>query len=141
MSYVTLYYFPAPEHIVGCFVLKSWIFSMLILLDKLLFSFSFSQQMRWTSEHDVMFLREVLVHEPWKQKYGSQERGKVWEKIAESLNGLNTVCELYFKVTQRSVRDRYISYSLTILKNVSEKKLQQVEFLQRKQRVTLLWPT
>ena len=63
--------------------------------------------MRWTSEHDVIFLREVLVHEPWKQKYGSQERGKVWEKIAESLNGLNTVCELYFKVTQRSVRDRY----------------------------------
>ena len=63
--------------------------------------------MRWTSGHDVMFLREVLVHEPWKQKYGSQERGKVWEKIAESLNGLNTVCELYFKVTQRSVRDRY----------------------------------
>ena len=100
-------YFSALEHIVGCFVLKSWIFSVLILLDKLLFSFSFSQQMRWTSEHDVMFLREVLVHEPWKQKYGSQERGKVWEKIAESLNGLNTVCELYFKVTQRSVRDRY----------------------------------
>ena len=139
-SYATLY-FSAPEHIVGCFVLKCWIFSVLILLDKLLFSFSFSQQMRWTSEHDVMFLREVLVHEPWKQKYGSQERGKVWEKIAESLNGLNTVCELYFKVTQRSVRDRYISYSLTILKNVSEKKLQQVEFLQRKQRVTMLWPT
>ena len=26
--------------------------------------------------------------------------------MAESLNGLNTVCELYFKVTQRSVRDR-----------------------------------
>ena len=48
-----------------------------------------------------------MVHEPWKQKYGSQERGKVWEKIAESLNGLNTVCELYFKVTQRSVRDWY----------------------------------
>ena len=77
------------------------------MLDKLLFSFSFSQQMRWTSEHDVIFLREVLVHEPWKQKYGSQERGKVWEKIAESLNGLNTVCELYFKVTQRSVQNRY----------------------------------
>ena len=63
--------------------------------------------MRWTSEHDILFLREVLVHEPWEQKYGSQQRGKVWEKIAESLNGLNTVCELYFKVTQRTVRDRY----------------------------------
>ena len=63
--------------------------------------------MRWTSEHDILFLREVLVHEPWEQKYGSQQRGKVWEKIAESLNGLNTVCELYFKVTQRTVWDRY----------------------------------
>ena len=100
-------YFSAHEHIAGCFVLKSWIFSVLILLDKLLFSFSFSQQMRWTSEHDVMFLREVLVHEPWKQKYESREQGKLWREIAESLNGLNTVCELYFKVTQRSVRDRY----------------------------------
>ena len=73
----------------------------------MLFSFSFSQQIRWTNGHDVMFLRELLVHESLKQKYGSQERGKLWEKIAESLNGLNTVCELYFKVTQRSVRDRY----------------------------------
>ena len=60
-SYVTLY-FSAPEHIVGCFVLKSWISSLLILLDKLLFYFSFSQQMRWTSGHGVMFLREFLVH-------------------------------------------------------------------------------
>ena len=76
-------YFSAPEHIVGCFVFKSWIYSVLTVLDKLLFSFSFGQQMRWTSEH-VMFLREILVHEPWKQKNGSQERGKVWEKIAES---------------------------------------------------------
>ena len=53
-SYVTLY-FSAPKHIVGRLVLKSWIFNMLILLDKLPFSFSFSQQMRWTSEHDVFF--------------------------------------------------------------------------------------
>ena len=99
MSYVTLYYFSAPEHIKGCFVLKSWIFSVLISLDKLLFYFSFSQQMRWTSGHDVMLLRKVLFLEPWKPKYGSQERGKVWEKIAISLNGLNTVCDLYFKLT------------------------------------------
>ena len=48
--------------------------------------------MRWTNEQ-VMFLREVLVHEPWNHKYGSQERGNVWEKIAESLNGLNTIYE------------------------------------------------
>ena len=67
---------------------------MLILLDKLLYSsFSFCQQMRWTNEQEVMFLREVLVYELWNYKYGSQERGNVWEKIAESLNGLNTIYE------------------------------------------------
>ena len=44
-SYLTFYFF-ALAHIVGCFVLKSWIFSVLILPDKLLFSFSFIQQMR-----------------------------------------------------------------------------------------------
>ena len=71
-------YFSAPKHSAGCFVLKSWVFSMLILLDKLLISsFSFIQQMRWTNEHDVMFLREKLVYELWKHKYGSEERGKV----------------------------------------------------------------
>ena len=63
--------------------------------------------MRWTNEHNVMFLREVLVHESLKQKYGSHERGKIQKKISESLNGLNTVCELYVKVTQQSVRDQY----------------------------------
>ena len=61
--------------------------------------------MRWTYEHDVMLMREVLLHEPWMHRRGSPERGKVWDKIAESLNGLNTT--MYFKVTQRSVRDRY----------------------------------
>ena len=115
-------------------------FSMLRLLDKLLSSsFSFSSLMRWTNEHDIMFLREVLVHQPWKHWYGSQERGKLWEKVAESLNGWNSVCELYFKVTQRSVRG-WLSYFLTTLKNVSEKKLQQVEFLQRK-HTNMLWLT
>ena len=84
-TYMTLY-LSAPKHIVGCFVLKFLIFSMLVFLEKLLTSsFSFSQQMRWTNKHDVMFLREVLVHEPWK--YKSQERGKVWGKVGESLNG------------------------------------------------------
>ena len=65
--------------------------------------------MRWTNEHDVMFLREDLVHEPWKYKYGSQERGKVWQKFAESLDGLNSICELHFnfQVIQRFERDRH----------------------------------
>ena len=98
----------APKHIVGCFVLKFWIFSRLILLNKLLSSsFLFGLRMRWTNEHDVIFLRTVLVHELWKNKYGSQKREKVWGKVAESLNSLNSVCKSYFKVTHQSAQDRY----------------------------------
>ena len=88
--------------------LKFWIFSRLILLNKLLSSsFLFGLHMRWTNEHDVIFLRTVLVHELWKYKYGSQKREDVWGKVAESLNGLNSVCKLYLKVTHQSARDRY----------------------------------
>ena len=88
--------------------LKFWIFSRLILLNKLLSSsFLFGLHMRWTNEHNVIFLRTVLVHELWKYKYGSQKRENVWGKVAESLNGLNSVCKLYLKVTHQSARDRY----------------------------------
>ena len=88
--------------------LKFWIFSRLILLNKLLSSsFLFGLHMRCTNEHDVIFLRTVLVHELWKYKYGSQKRENVWGKVAESLNGLNSVCKLYLKVTHQSARDRY----------------------------------
>ena len=60
--------------------------------------------MRWTSDHDLALVKEILVYEPWEHRHGSAERGKVWESIAESLNGL---AQLYFRVTQRSVRDRF----------------------------------
>ena len=42
---------------------------------------------------------------------------------------------------KESLYETGICYLLTIFKNVSEKKLQQVEFLQRKQRVALLQQT
>ena len=45
-----------------------------------------------------MNLGNINVDHKNEEKYG---------KNAESLNGLNSVRELYFKVTQRSVRDRY----------------------------------
>ena len=60
--------------------------------------------MRWTTDHDVALVREIILHEPWEKWQGSVERGKSWENIAASLNGLT---EIHFKVTQRSVRDHY----------------------------------
>ena len=35
-------------------------------------------------------------------KHGSTERGKIWESMCDSLNSL---LDLFFKVTQRSIRD------------------------------------
>ena len=60
--------------------------------------------MKWTFDHNVIFVREILHMEPWLCKYGSTERGEAWSKIANSLNAMK---EPSFKVTQRSVRDRY----------------------------------
>jgi hypothetical protein len=60
--------------------------------------------MDWTERHDVYLCREVLVIEPYKYRKGSIERGKTWSNIAESLN---SSAELKFKVSQRSVRERF----------------------------------
>ena len=60
--------------------------------------------MTWTSKHDVIFLREVLVSEMFKLKPGSRERGKCLDQISDSLNSVTQ--EIWFKVDQRSLRDR-----------------------------------
>ena len=63
-----------------------------------------SKRLEWTKDHDIIFLRELLLFEPWNYKYGSKERGNCWERISESLNQLT---DISFKVTQRSVQDHY----------------------------------
>ena len=60
--------------------------------------------MVWNDEHDLLLVREILLQQPWKQKYGTPERGKVWESIADVLNAID---EPRFTVSQRPVRDRY----------------------------------
>ena len=58
--------------------------------------------MTWTKEHDVLFLREVLVSNPFKTKPGSREWGTSWDHIARNLNLID---KALFKVDQRSLRD------------------------------------
>lgn len=60
--------------------------------------------MKWSSNHDVALAREIMLFTPWIHRKGSTERGQVWENIAKSLNALETP---KFRVSQRSVRDRY----------------------------------
>ena len=62
--------------------------------------------MRWTKDHDLILLKEILLFEPYSQKRGSLERGRVWEQIAERLNG-QRIDKILFKVSQKSVRDRF----------------------------------
>jgi len=62
--------------------------------------------MRWTKQHDLILLQEILMFEPFGQKKGSPERGRVWETISESLNG-HIQDNITFHTTLRSVRDRF----------------------------------
>ena len=77
--------------------------------------------MRWTKDHDLILLKEILLFELYSQKRGSPERGRVWEQIAESLNGQRED-KILFKVSQRSVRDRF-----NVLKNNVTKRQREEE--------------
>ena len=60
--------------------------------------------MEWTERHDIILSREILISEPFTFKKGSVDKGKAWSTIADSLN---SSLDLIFKVSQRSVRERF----------------------------------
>ena len=64
-----------------------------------------SKRMKWTKDHDIIFLRELLLFEPWNYKYGSKERGNCWERISESLNQLTDRFQSYTKIRSRPLSD------------------------------------
>lgn len=60
--------------------------------------------MKWTVNHDIYLTREILLIKPHQLKPGSKERGNAWSSIASDLNSIQ---EIHFTVSQKSVRDRY----------------------------------
>ena len=60
--------------------------------------------MEWTDCHDILLCREILLVEPFKAKQRTQQRGQLWQSVAEHLNDIS---EPQFKVSKRGVRDRY----------------------------------
>ena len=72
--------------------------------------------MKWTQLHDQLFVREILLMQPWTTRKASTERGEVWLRIVTSLNSLQSPV---FRVNQRSVRDRY-----AVLEKKYKKKIQ-----------------
>ncbi|XP_028408235.1 uncharacterized protein LOC114530820 [Dendronephthya gigantea] len=79
-----------------------------------------SAPMKWTELHDQLLVREILLVQPWTSKKASPERGEAWLKIATSLNSLQSPV---FRVTQRSVRDRFTLLEKKYKKKVREETL------------------
>ena len=67
-----------------------------------------STQMRevftWKRVHEKLFIRELLLLEPYIYKPSSKEQGSAWKTI---VNNLMQIREQVFKVTQRSVREKF----------------------------------
>ena len=74
-------------------------------LDCVFFRSCFNREsMVWTEQHNILFLKEILHSQPWIYHHESAERGQTWGEIAPFKNSLE---EPFFKVTPRSVCDRY----------------------------------
>ena len=70
----------------------------------MMLSLSSKKPMVWTDKHNEIFVAEMYLHEPWKQKKGSKERRNVWDVTSESLNRND---HPKFAVSLKSVRDHY----------------------------------
>ena len=75
--------------------------------------------MKWSEAHGVHFLKEMTLYQPWLHKKGTTERGEIWANFATCL-GAHT--ELTFRVTQRSIRDRYILLERRYKKKIAEEE-------------------
>ena len=45
-------------------------------------------KMAWSTDHDVLLCREILVTEPYRLKIGTLEREQAWDKVANALNSV-----------------------------------------------------
>ena len=58
--------------------------------------------MNWMEEHDSVFCREIIFVNPFSAKKKSVQRSALWQKVADTLNGIT---DPVFYVDKRSVRD------------------------------------
>ena len=76
--------------------------------------------MEWTTDHDVLFCREIIVSQPYQHKFGTRERGQCWEKVASILNGVDKPA---FRVDSRALRDHINK----LLSKYSKKKANEIK--------------
>ena len=72
----------------------------------------------------MVFCREIMAFELYEYKPGSKERGPCIDRIAESLNSIE---EPWFKVDQRSLKDRIKKLLKYVEKRNKEMRASEVE--------------
>lgn len=76
--------------------------------------------MEWTEQHDVLFLREMVVSDIFDYKKGSPDRGRIWEAIQERLN--NVEQPKFVLKDKRAVRDRWNLLQSKFRKRMAEEE-------------------
>ena len=64
-----------------------------------------ANNMEWTEEHDLQLLIEMRASNVFSFKKGSPERGRIWERITDTLNSEKTL--KFCLKDKRGVRDRW----------------------------------
>ena len=73
--------------------------------------------MKWTEEKDVMMMKEIAAQGVFQYKFGSRERGNVWNVVAQNLTSHT---DLFDGLTERGARDRYTLISRRFKVKISE---------------------
>lgn len=76
--------------------------------------------MEWTEQHDVLFLREMVVSDIFDYKKGSPDRGRIWEASQERLN--NVEQPKFVLKDKRAVRDRWNLLQSKFRKRMAEEE-------------------
>lgn len=72
--------------------------------------------MKWSDQHDLELVKEILAERPFDHPKGSRQIGQVWQTIVDNLNSR---ADIMFNLKDiRAVRDRY---------NLLEKKYKKKE--------------
>ena len=61
--------------------------------------------MKWTEHHDIYFLKEMMLCQPWQHKKGSSERWKTWamQACCKPNQKFKTFISCYTEVIERPI--------------------------------------
>ena len=79
----------------------------------------FIPPMEWTREHASLLIREILTVDPFQYEQSTVNRGQTWTQIADILN---SIASPQFRVSQRSVRERFTTLEKNFTKRMANEE-------------------